>query len=260
MKTFQLDLLSLLAGMGAMAPTPPSAQEIVVTEEVLDAVMKAITDLVNGDLDYANALKEAIAKAGGEPTEAKVRELLDQTIKQAEANLRASIFNRRSTLWGISSEVLSSIVKSQVSTFLSVNKNGEFTPVLSTALAGIREMAKMLPRENEVLEKVGYYILKGMNPKEVMEDLAEVVRKYHELDVLKKNRNMILSMCKTLILEGRVKRYELGMISEALLGLEEPELNRERLQNLFESFAKDLAKPELGEVKNPWMEVKDGER
>jgi hypothetical protein len=121
-------------------------------------------------------------------------------------------------------------------------------------------MAKMLPRENEVLEKVGYYILKGMNPKEAMEDLAEVVRKYHELDVLKKNRNMILSMCKTLILEGRVKRYELGMISEALLGLEEPELNRERLQNLFESFAKDLAKPELGEVKNPWMEVKDGER
>jgi len=260
MKTFQFDLLSLLAGAGAGALTPPSSQEIIVTEEVLDAVMKALKDLVNGDLDYSNALREALEKAGGEPSEAKVRELLDQTIKQAEANLRASIFNKRSTLWGISSEVLSSIVKSQVSTFLSVNKEGGFTPILSPTLTGIQEMARMLPRENEVLDKVGYYILKGMDPKEVLMDLADVVRKYHELDVLKKNRNMILSMCKTLILEGRVKRYELGMISEALLGLEEPELNRERLRGLFESFAKDLAKPELGEVKNPWMEVKDGER
>ena len=257
-KKFQLDLMSMLlgpsmglSGMG-MTSAPP---EVHVNDETLTLIIEQATNWIKGDQSFRLALEAGLKSLGKEPSYESIYSALETACNVASTFIRSNLSGKRfDGFWPIAEGVLKAVINGQIQAYLQLglHEEAKAQSTEQAALLEIKKMAKMLSKEKEVLDKVGHALVKGMKPSEALNALAEVVRRYHEVEILRKNRSLILSMSRNLMLDGKVKRFELGTIAKVLLMLEEWELNRKELAKLLEELAKNTAVQRVAEVKNPW--------
>jgi len=255
-KNFQMDLMSMLLGASPGLGTAPSGPpEIHVNDETLSVIIEQATNWIKGDSSFRLAVESGLKSLGVEPNYERISSAIELACNVASTYIRSSLSGKRfEGFWPIAEGVLKAILNGQIQAYLQLGLHEEAKKweVDKAALLEIKKMAKMVPKEREVLDKVGEALIKGMKPTQALEALGEVIRRYHELDLLKRNRNLILAMSRNLMLDGKVKRFELGTIAKALLMLEEWELNRKELARLLEELARNSAVQRLTEVKNPW--------
>lgn len=256
-KLFQLDLL--LGGLGGspQAAPAPSVREIKVTEEVLNALVRQAQDWIRRDEAFLKKLKEKAED---------ITPLLDVACTAAAADLRQRLSNTVVTgFWPLAESVLQAVVRGQLAAVagaesfdLTVSQDS----VLSSlglqlaeevkAMSRIRELAGLYEdRASYVLDAVAQAFFQGTKFSALLDELLSFTRAFMQRKALQEGRERVLQFCTSLLLQGRIHRFELRELETLLRALEEDPLPRARLEAGIKALAERLGKGRLRELQTP---------
>lgn len=260
-KLFQLELL--LGGLGGGAPQAPApkVREIKVTEEVLNALVRQAQDWIRRDESFLAKLREKVGPGGD------ITPLVETAAKAAAAELRQRLSNVVVTgFWPLAESVLQAVVRGEIAAVAGL-ESLDLTASPDSALASlglklseeVQAMSRIASlselfegRAAFVRDVVGEAFLKGARPTELLGELVAFARTYMSRKALADGRERVLQFCTSLLLQGRIHRFEVKELEGLLRALEEDPLPRARLEAGIKALAERLGRGgRLRELQTP---------